>query len=623
MPYSRSDALRLALVLALTTLAAPGCSILFDGSGYRGGTGGSDAGTDSGEPDGGGTDVVCDAESDCADGQYCDFTAAQPVCRNGCNDENDCEDPETDVCDTETHVCETVCLEDSECAAGEFCTEDTGECISCDTDGDGYFAMAATEARCGGGGRLRPGDCDDGDAGIHPFALPTCGNGVEESCGSRVLFGPLTGLPMGFEGEVGLYDPQHVYTTELATQLVEGTGMQVLHDPDLVRALAPMGGTDARGVIAYGSSGVGGRSIVVLALNEDATPLPPLAINQLRGDAITDVASVRLQRAGNDAPYFAVVGTSLRGAWHWHMTEVGTAMTPIRTIGEMEILDSTGLPTMLVSGVGILDFANRGRPASVFVTSGGGGGTAGFTWRSAEGSVGGGTGGGGHFASTSSGLDRPYVTSAGSIVAAERGDRVVVWDGFTTSAEAVVTLDTGFDAAGRGSVAYIERRDAAMSRAYVVAWPGGGGAVRLYRFQCPVGGDTGSASSCALSFSSEDVTSDPSEGSVDLTAASVAGHGDSLFLATIQNGPGGTSPQRVVLRPISASERGMVPRGVPLLDSSGMRTVPAGRVTDVAIDVRENPAVGIEVAMVAMVDPDGITTLPEIWSGGLRMCIRQ
>ncbi|MCB9678991.1 MAG: putative metal-binding motif-containing protein [Alphaproteobacteria bacterium] len=53
-----------------------------------------------------------------------------------------------------------------------------------DDDGDGFGTGPAipTEGSCGSGLSDNPDDCDDGDGAIHPNAVETCGNTVDENC---------------------------------------------------------------------------------------------------------------------------------------------------------------------------------------------------------------------------------------------------------------------------------------------------------------------------------------------------------------------------------------------------------------------------------------------------------
>lgn len=140
--------LRLFIVLALAG-ALPGCSALFDGSRFLGGDGDGDGGVadGGGDPDDGGSDGGTDAGVD-------------------------------------------PCL-DVTCEADEYCDE--GDCTACDDDDDG-FVVERTECTAPAG----LFDCDDANPDVYPGALPSCGNGTDESCG---LMAPI-GLPAD---EIGFF----------------------------------------------------------------------------------------------------------------------------------------------------------------------------------------------------------------------------------------------------------------------------------------------------------------------------------------------------------------------------------------------------------------------------------
>ncbi len=185
------------LSLALATLS--GCSLLFDGSGYRGGT--------SGGGDGGGADAGADAGRD-AGGALC--TAAR---RMECGDTGALCDPATGACTATctAAICEALtpgsrchpdglaecvqCRTSADCGASRACSA-TYTCIDCDSDGDGWYADLPGCETMGVG---LPRDCNDGAANIYPGALPFCNNAVDESCGGGTVAG-------GLADELGLYD---------------------------------------------------------------------------------------------------------------------------------------------------------------------------------------------------------------------------------------------------------------------------------------------------------------------------------------------------------------------------------------------------------------------------------
>ena len=114
-----------------------------------------------------GVDEGCDDDKD----GYCDANmivlGSPTVCSNGAGD---CDDGVTAVNPGATEICDDV---DNNCAQGV----DEG----CDDDDDDYCDAAMTVAgvpdTCGHGG----GDCDDGNAAVHPGASEVC-NGVDDDC---------------------------------------------------------------------------------------------------------------------------------------------------------------------------------------------------------------------------------------------------------------------------------------------------------------------------------------------------------------------------------------------------------------------------------------------------------
>lgn len=159
-------------LFSVLLLALTGCSVLFDGSGYVARDGAVDAAVDAGT-------------------------------------------------DAPMHVCTPAC------GAGTFCA--ASGCLPCDGDHDGFVA----DPSCAMGTPYV--DCDDGNAAIHPGAAPTCGNGIDESCGAMG--------PVGFPSdEIGFYATQEV---ALATGTVPShlrvfgrtaTGAIVLFDEDATTA---------------------------------------------------------------------------------------------------------------------------------------------------------------------------------------------------------------------------------------------------------------------------------------------------------------------------------------------------------------------------------------------------
>ncbi len=139
------------LGVALLVVTASGCSLLFDGSKYRGGGG------DAGDWD---AQVTADGGAGGDGGALCGG----------------------DPCDTE----------------GQECIG--GACVQCDEDGDGYYGDTPGCADL----TSDPLDCDDTDDTIYPGAPPICGDGIDQSClGSTVPF-------FGLADEFGAYADQEV-----------------------------------------------------------------------------------------------------------------------------------------------------------------------------------------------------------------------------------------------------------------------------------------------------------------------------------------------------------------------------------------------------------------------------
>lgn len=143
-----------------TALLVAGCSLAFDGSRFTGESAAVDGGDgiDTGvadasiELDGGGRDAGSSDGGANRDGNV------RPTC---------------------TGV--------GTCGAGQYCND--GSCKPCDEDGDG-FRVGVPECQRAG----EPIDCNDSNPRVYPSAVPTCGNGVDESCGLMAPGLPVTEL---------------------------------------------------------------------------------------------------------------------------------------------------------------------------------------------------------------------------------------------------------------------------------------------------------------------------------------------------------------------------------------------------------------------------------------------
>jgi hypothetical protein len=151
---------------------------------------------------------------DCDDNNPHANPKAQEICGNGVDD--NCDGQIDELC--------TGCTQNADCGPGQGCRDGTcwactntctaetcqfmahdqttpvaGKCIAfgngcqqcvptCDGDGDGFCP--------GGPGNGQPGgDCNDGNANMHPGAPEICGNGVDDDCDGHVDEGcmPCTG----------------------------------------------------------------------------------------------------------------------------------------------------------------------------------------------------------------------------------------------------------------------------------------------------------------------------------------------------------------------------------------------------------------------------------------------
>ena len=145
---------------------------------------------------------LCYADAD-ADG-YLGGTAEDP--RTVSSDDDDCDDPGEGSAADPTGDCD-----DGDPTVGPAATElvgdgvdqdcDGGEICYVDADGDGYPDFEATvdsaDTDCGDAGEGRadqpPGECDDGDAAVHPDAEEVADDGVDQDCDGEDLAGPVAG----------------------------------------------------------------------------------------------------------------------------------------------------------------------------------------------------------------------------------------------------------------------------------------------------------------------------------------------------------------------------------------------------------------------------------------------
>ena len=174
-------ALTLSLLVAVVTTAALSC-----GPTRRGSTcyDASDCPADEGElfacTNGVCEGVDCLSTTDCPIGQICDVEDFDYECEDGCNSNFDC--PAGSVC-TEDGQCEEYGCRSTvlDCAWGEICDEDSGECVEADGAFCGGCSMAAnavddqgTETTCDDVILANGGCGGAGQICMNYFDLPTC-----------------------------------------------------------------------------------------------------------------------------------------------------------------------------------------------------------------------------------------------------------------------------------------------------------------------------------------------------------------------------------------------------------------------------------------------------------------
>lgn len=235
----------------VASLAAGGCSVLFDGSSHTSGGGGPDGGADAGSTgcasheeclarpesvfvcadrgDGARCHELCEGDGECAghpDGLLClggfcgcgaaadcpsgycdvddgicvecradaDCPVGAPTCDDEgfcifCIDDLDCDDADQPACETDSGRC-VPCVDPDDCSAGETCSP-SFQCVSaeCDEDMDGFNA---DRPGCVGAGEVA--DCDDTDPGRFPGNTPICGDSQVQGCPDAVVSAALLEL---------------------------------------------------------------------------------------------------------------------------------------------------------------------------------------------------------------------------------------------------------------------------------------------------------------------------------------------------------------------------------------------------------------------------------------------
>lgn len=135
-----------------------------EGGGAMGGMGGTPVGGMGGQ--GGDTGTPCLGEDECPTGQYCDIDEGDfsGICREGCNDADDCADGQE--CNTATNVCgDPGCDGDADCPDGR-CAE--GACVDSD---------CSSERACDADGDGRPQQCNEDDGTCAPLFACCAGEG--------------------------------------------------------------------------------------------------------------------------------------------------------------------------------------------------------------------------------------------------------------------------------------------------------------------------------------------------------------------------------------------------------------------------------------------------------------
>ncbi|MFH1462759.1 MAG: putative metal-binding motif-containing protein [Pseudomonadota bacterium] len=163
---------------------------------------------------------------------------------------DECSESDPSVTWHSAEVCDGV---DNDCDG--LVDEDLAGTWYPDADGDGWGDDAGATERCEGGSGwvTEPGDCDDGDAGVHPGALERC-DGVDDDCDPET----------GEDGTVSLDDGQAFTTIQAALDaapadsevaVCAGTWVENLTVARSLRLWAPAG-PEATTLVAAGEGSV-------------------------------------------------------------------------------------------------------------------------------------------------------------------------------------------------------------------------------------------------------------------------------------------------------------------------------------------------------------------------------
>lgn len=267
----------LLIAAALTSVTASGCSVLFSGSGYQGGTG-----TDSGLPP---VDMGTPVD-----------TGMPPV------DMGPGVDTGVPPSDAGPDAGAMPCAVQTDCMGDTFClmAGSSGICTPCDADGDGYFSNKSDASpRCVRPAHPTGGDCDETMASVHPFARAVCTTAVVESCGIPALptLEMITASEGGVSGAYTLFQEGGGYSL-----VGNRIGMSVGSDSPMT----PMG--TRGGFVAVGiNSGTGGLVGAIPFALEGGRP----ALQDLfHGFAIGDFAlALARNSAGSQELALAVTGS--------------------------------------------------------------------------------------------------------------------------------------------------------------------------------------------------------------------------------------------------------------------------------------------------------------------------